>query len=65
MSRIESALNDINTAIEALELLAKKEVTDFVSDECISMLQELVRQEMASKSDIIRNEIQQPRRKAA
>jgi len=65
MSRIESALDTIDNAIEALELLTKQETVDFVSYECISMLTALVRQEMASQSGIIRDEIQRPRRKAA
>ena len=58
MSRIESALDTIDTAIEALELLTKQETADFVSYECISMLTALVRQEMASHSGIIRAELQ-------
>lgn len=65
MSRIESALDTIDIAIEALELFTKQETVDFVSYECISMLTALVRQEMASQSCIIRAELQRPRRKAA
>jgi len=65
MSRIENAVVDMNTAIEALELLAKKEVADYVSDECITMLLDLVRQEMTLKLDIVRNEIRQTVRKVA
>lgn len=58
MSRIEEALNEIDIAIEALELLTKQETVDFVSYECISMMTALVRKEMASHSGIIRAELQ-------
>jgi hypothetical protein len=65
MSRIESALDTIDTAIEALELLTKQETVDYVSYECISMLTALVRQEMASQSGIIRAVLGRPGGKAA
>lgn len=58
MSRIEEALNEIDIAIEALELLTKQETVDFVSHECISMMTALVSKEMASHSGIIRAELQ-------
>ena len=58
MSRTEEALNAIDIAIEALELLTKQETVDFVSDECISMMTALVSKEIASHSGIIRAEIQ-------
>lgn len=63
MSQIEQALTAIDTGIEALELLSHKETVDFVSDECISMLARLIRDELALRSGIIREELQQSRRK--
>ncbi|MGE4440423.1 MAG: hypothetical protein AB7D27_02925 [Desulfomicrobium sp.] len=65
MNRAEEALDAIDTAIEALELLTKQETVDFVSYECISMLTGLVSQKMASQSGIIRDELQRPKRNAA
>lgn len=65
MNRIEGALNVIDTAIEALELITRQESFDFVSGECLSMLTELVSKEMATQSGIIRDELQRPKRNAA
>ncbi|GAB6113431.1 hypothetical protein [Desulfomicrobium salsuginis] len=65
MSCIEEALTAIDTGIEALELIYNKEAADFVSDECISMLARLIRDELAFRSGIIRGELQQSRRKVA
>lgn len=63
MSQIEQALTVIDTGIEALELIYNKETVDFVSEECISMLARLIRDELAFRSGIIREELQRSKRK--
>lgn len=65
MSQIESALDAIDMAIEAFELLTKQETVDYVSYECISMLTGLVSKEIASQAGIIRTELQRSGRKVA
>ena len=64
MSQIEQALTVIDTGIEALELIYNKEAVDFVSEECILMLARLIRDELAFRSGIIREELQRSKRKA-
>ena len=65
MSCIEEALTAIDTATDAIEMISKKETVDSVNSECISMLLRLIRNELAFRSGIIREEFQQSRSKVA
>lgn len=64
MSRIEEALDAIDTCAEAIELLEKK-AADFVSGECISMMAGWLRGELTSQAEVIRNELERSGRKIA
>lgn len=57
MHSIEESLNSIDTAIELVELIAKQDIADYVSTESISMLARLIRDELAYRSGIIRDEL--------
>lgn len=58
MTRIEEALDAINTCTEIVELLEKK-AADFVSGECISMLAGWIREELTQRAGVIRDVIEE------
>lgn len=64
MTRIEEALDAIDTCSEVVELL-EKQAADFVSGECISMLAGWIREELTQRAGVIRDVIEEKGRKVA